>query len=172
EERAQERRKRDEQTAGPPQPVLQVRLKDGRMEPLDQERLMEDVSAACAGLDGVSADAVMAEVRRNLYDGILLHELGLAQTMAARSLVEREPDYAYVSARLLLNLLKEEALGFVLPQGGPTQKTRMLDYREYFPAFIAKGIDFQILDRELASFDLARLAAALKPERDRQFQFL
>src|SRR6185437_16489081 len=125
EERAQERRKRDEQTAGPPQPVLQVRLKDGRMEPLDQERLLEDVSAACAGLDGVSADAVMAEVRRNLYDGILLHELGLAQTMAARSLVEREPNYAYVSARLLLNILRDEALALVLQIGRASCRERV-----------------------------------------------
>ncbi|MEO6911162.1 MAG: ribonucleoside-diphosphate reductase subunit alpha, partial [Edaphobacter sp.] len=128
---------------------------------------------ACSGLDGVSAEMVVAEVRRNLYDGILVSEIGLAQTMAARALVERDPNYAYVSARLLLNILKEEALGFVLPQGrGATQKTRALDYREYFPAFVALGVDLQILDRELASFDLSRLAAALKPERDRQFQFL
>ena len=57
----------------------------------------------------------MAEVRRNLYDGIQLHEVGLAQTMAARALVEQEPNYAYVSARLLLNNLRDEALAFVLP---------------------------------------------------------
>ena len=57
----------------------------------------------------------MIEVRRNLYDGIQLHEVGLAQTMAARALVEQEPNYAYVSARLLLNNLRDEALAFVLP---------------------------------------------------------
>ena len=61
-----------------------------------------------SGLDGVSPDAVMLEVRRNLYDGILEHEVGLAQTMAARSLVEQEPNYAFVSARLLLNILRDE----------------------------------------------------------------
>ena len=56
------------------------------------------------------------EVRRNLYDGIQLHELGLAQTMAARTLVEQEPNYAYVSARLLLNILRDEALAFLFPR--------------------------------------------------------
>ena len=74
-----------------------------RGEPLDEGRLRQEVEAACAGLDGVSADAVMVEVRRNLYDGILVHEISLAQTMAARSLIEQEPNYAYVSARLLLS---------------------------------------------------------------------
>jgi ribonucleoside-diphosphate reductase alpha chain len=45
-------------------------------------------------------------------------------------------------------------------------------YAEYFPAFVARGIALERLDPELARFDLARLAAALKPERDLQFQFL
>ena len=127
---------------------------------------------ACDGLHGVSPDAVMAEVRRNLYDGILLHEVGLAQTMAARALVEQEPNYAYVSARLLLNNLRDEALAFVLPAAlGSTQKHSDLRYEEYFPEFVRRAIDLQILDKELGNFDLQRLAAALKPERDGNFQF-
>ena len=171
EERAQERRRQQAHTAA--QPRIHVRLRDGRAEPLDEERLSEDISAACAGLDGVSADAVIVEVRRNLYDGILLHELGLAQTMAARSLVEQEPNYAYVSARLLLNILREEALALVLPASSSASQThRQLDYKEYFPEYVRRGIEFQMLDRELGTFDLARLAEVLKPDRDRNFQFL
>jgi ribonucleoside-diphosphate reductase alpha chain len=123
EERAQERRRREEQNTPAIQSKLHVRLKAGRLEPLDEMRLEQEVAAACQGLSGVSSGAVMTEVRRNLYDGILLHELGLAQTMAARTLVEQEPNYAYVSARLLLNNLRDEALTFVLPGSvGSTQK--------------------------------------------------
>ena len=173
EERAQERRKRDEQQPTISQPHLHVRFKDGRTEPLDEKRLKQEIASACEGLDGVSAPAVLAEVHRNLYDGIQLHEVGLAQTMAARSLVEQEPNYAYVSARLLLNNLREEALAFVLP--GVASSSRQyndLRYEEYFPEFIRRGIDLEILDKELEAFDLAQLAAALKPERDRNFQFL
>jgi ribonucleoside-diphosphate reductase alpha chain len=172
EERAQKRREAEEQglTA---KPRLNVKLKDGRTEPLDELRLQQDVTAACAGLDGVTVEAVMAEVRRNIYDGILLHEVGLAQTMAARSLVEIEPNYAYVSARLLLNILREEALGLVLPGSvSNSQKHTHLRYAEYFPEFIRVGIENELLDKELANFDLARLSAALKPERDGIFQFL
>jgi ribonucleoside-diphosphate reductase alpha chain len=172
EERAQERRRLEEQTPAS-QPQLHVRLKNGEVEPLDELRLLQDVSAACGGLDGVSADEVMTEVRRNLYDGILLHELGLAQTMAARSLVEKEPNYTYVSARLLLNILREEALALVLPNAiSSTQSHSKLDYTEYFPEFIRCSIEFQMLDAELGKFDLDRLASALKPERDRNLQFL
>ena len=173
EERAQERRKREERQTSPSLPQLHVRFKDGRTEPLDETRLQQEIAAFCQGLDGVSAEAVMAEVRRNLYDGIQLHEVGLAQTMAARSLVEQEPNYAYVSARLLLNNLREEALAFVLPGTVSTsQKHSDLRYEEYFPEFIRRAIDHEILDKELGNFDLGRLAAALKPERDKNFQFL
>lgn len=171
EERTQERRKRIDQSLS--QPKLHVRLKDNRLEPLDETRLHQEVTDACAGLDGVSAEAVMIEVRRNLYDGIMLHEIGLAQTMAARTLVEQEPNYAYVSARLLLNNLRDEALAFVLPGSVSTsQKHSDLRYEEYFPEFIHRAIDLQILDKELGNFDLTRLAAELKSERDQNFQFL
>ena len=78
-----------------------------------------EIESACKGLDGVSAEAVLAEVRRNLYDGISPRELGLAQTMAARSLVEQEPNYSFVSARLLLEQLREEAVAFVIPLASP-----------------------------------------------------
>ncbi len=173
EERAQQRRKREEQQPTLSQARLHVRLKDGRTEPLDEMQLQQEIASACEGLDGVSAEAVMAEVRRNLYDGIQLHEVGLAQTMAARSLVEQEPNYAYVSARLLLNNLREEALAFVLPGTvSALQRYNDLRYEEYFPEFIRRAIELEILDKELGNFDLARIAAALKPERDRNFQFL
>lgn len=173
EERAQERRRREERSPATSQPQLHVRLKDGRSELLDEARLFQDVSAACAGLDGVSAETIMVEVRRNLYDGILLHELGLAQTMAARSLVEQDPNYAFVSARLLLNILCEEALGLVLPGTVSSSQSRSnLNYKDYFPEFVRLGIELQMLDRELGNFDVNRLASALKPERDRNFQFL
>ena len=92
-------------------------------------------------LHGVSADAVMSEVRRNLYDGILEHEVGLAQTMAARSLVEQEPNYAFVSARLLLNILRDEALAFLMPQAvEPMRQSDIIDYSSTSPIYIRKAI--------------------------------
>jgi ribonucleoside-diphosphate reductase alpha chain len=173
EERTRERRRREERSPPSVQPQLNVRLEDGRLESLDEPRLEQEIAAACQGLHGVSPDAVMTEVRRNLYDGIQLQEVGLAQTMAARALVEKEPNYAHVSARLLLNNLRDEALAFVLP-GAVTASRRHSDlrYEEYFPEFVRKAIALEILDKELGNFDLHRLAIALKPERDGNFQFL
>ncbi|MBR1237918.1 ribonucleoside-diphosphate reductase subunit alpha [Bradyrhizobium sp. AUGA SZCCT0182] len=154
-------------------PVLHVTLANGTKVPLDTGRLALIVGEACAGLDGVDAAPVIAETQRNIYDGISQDELALASVMAARTLVEQEPNYAYVSARLLLDKLRTEVLSYV--QGVPTnasQADMAGRYGEYFPAYIKTGIKAELLDPDLARFDLKKIAAALKPERDLAFQFL
>ncbi|MBR1143275.1 ribonucleoside-diphosphate reductase subunit alpha [Bradyrhizobium sp. AUGA SZCCT0431] len=154
-------------------PVLHVTLANGTKVPLDTARLALIVGEACAGVDGVDAAPVIAETQRNIYDGISQGELALASVMAARTLVEQEPNYAYVSARLLLDKLRTEVLSYV--QGVPTnasQADMAGRYGEYFPAYIKTGIKAELLDPDLARFDLKKIAAALKPERDLAFQFL
>jgi ribonucleoside-diphosphate reductase alpha chain len=174
EERARERAKAAE-AALPQQPErrLTVSVKDGTRIPLDVMRLDAVIREACDGLDGVSADAILAETQRNLYDGISLDELALAPILAARTLIETEPNYAKASARLLLDKLRREALTFV--SGRPWQATQAemgATYAEYFHLYVKTGIANELLDPELGRFDVARLAAALKPERDLQFDYL
>jgi ribonucleoside-diphosphate reductase alpha chain len=173
EDRAQ--RRRTQHVAGPHPAALNfsVKLPSGKTEPLDEKNILETINEACRGLDGVFAADVMTEVRRNVYDGIQLHELGLSQTMAARTLVEKDPNYAFVSARLLLNNLRAEAIGFILPSNALTTQSQIaVTYAEYFPEYVRRAIDMGFLDKELANFDIAKLATALRPERDGLFQFL
>lgn len=172
-ERAQERAKAAANDAVPAGPTFAVTHLDGTKQPLDEVRLARIIDEACKALEGVQPELVLNETQRNLYDGITLDELSLAPILAARTLVETEPNYAFVTARLLLDKLRREALSFVF--GRPEQATQaeiMTRYAEYFPAYIKTGIAADILDPELARFDLARIAAALKPERDLQFQYL
>lgn len=174
EERARERAgKNAAATATPAQPLLHLTLASGARVPLDTGRLTRLIEEACAGLEGVDAAPVLSETRRNLYDGISQEELALAAIMAARTLVEQEPNYAYVSARLLLDKLRTEVLSFV--HGAPTDATQAdmaTRYADYFPAYIKTGIAAELISPELGRFDLAKIAAALKPERDLLFQFL
>src|SRR6185369_15434464 len=173
EERTRQRAGQEAATQPSGEPSLRVTLASGVQVPLDIARLTLIIDEAFAGLEGVSAAAVLTETQRNLYDGIGEGELALASVMAARTLVEQEPDYAYVSARLLLDKLRTEVLSFVL--GAPTsasQADMAVRYSEYFPAYIKTGIKAELLDPDLARFDLKKLAAALKPERDLAFQFL
>ncbi len=153
--------------------VLHVTLTDGHRQPLDEGRLRTITNEACAGLSGVDAEQVLQETLRNLFDGIMENELGPALAMSARALIEREPDYSYVSARLLLDSLRREALTFVT--GGTDSATpgEMAErYGDYFRVYIQRAVQLELLDEELARYDLARLGAALKPDRDQQFTYL
>ncbi|GAA3464240.1 ribonucleoside-diphosphate reductase subunit alpha [Saccharothrix longispora] len=150
---------------------FRVKDVDGELVPLDWDRVGVVVGEACADLADTSAGAVLAEVRRILYDGITVDELAVALVMAARALVETEPDYSYVAARLLLDQLRREVLTRVA--GRPAEATGgQMSYADHFPAYVRLGIELDRLDPELAEFDVERLAAAIRPERDGKFDFL
>jgi len=170
-ERAEEAAKKPKLVT--PEPGLSMRDVEGNTIPLDFARLETVIAEACEGLEGTSASLVLKEARRNLYDGITQDELALAPILAARTLVESEPNYAQVSARLLLDKLRREALSYVFrrPEQA-TQADMAARYAEYFPDYIKTGIEADMLDPELDRFDLGRIAAAIRPERDMQFQYL
>ncbi|GAA3738478.1 ribonucleoside-diphosphate reductase subunit alpha [Salinactinospora qingdaonensis] len=131
------------------------------------------IEESCAGVAGVSAETVIAEAHRTLYPGISPDELELALIMAARTFVEAEPGYSYVSARLLLDRLRREALTFLaggFDEAGHAEMARR--YPAYFADYVARGIELEQLSPELATFDLDRIGAALRPERDRNFTLL
>ncbi len=156
------------------EPVLHVREADGSLQPLDLAAWRREIDAACQGLDGASADEVLGHARQNLYDGLSRQDLATAGVMAARALIDREPDYSFVSARLLLSALAVEVLARVMGPGAAAVTLPDLPgaYPKYFPRYVAAGIEAGLLDPELATFDLDRLAAALRPDRDRLFRLL
>ncbi|PRY00903.1 ribonucleoside-diphosphate reductase subunit alpha [Allonocardiopsis opalescens] len=167
-------RHRTESAAAPSAvPGISVRRPDGGLMPLDTDRLALVIGEACAGLDAVEPRRVLDAVLRDLYDGVRVDELELALVMAARTLVEVEPEYSQVSARLLLDKLRREALGFVHGGFDQAAQAEMAErYPAYFAAYVRRGIELEQLDPELAAFDLDRVAAALRPERDLSFTFL
>ncbi|WP_233576448.1 ribonucleoside-diphosphate reductase subunit alpha [Saccharopolyspora rhizosphaerae] len=141
--------------------------------PLTGGRVSTVVEQACAGLPDVDPSAVLSEVERNIYPGIDDAELGEALVMSARTLVESEPNYARVTARLLLDKLRGEALSYLAGTPQQADQDQMRDrYAAYFADYVHRGIEVGRLDPELARFDLPRLGAALLAERDLAFDFL
>ncbi len=166
ERRAQERA-RQTASAQPAAPVLHV-LQKGELVPLDQPALEALLNQACANLDpAVQSAPILAETLRNLYDGVPVEEVYKAAILAARTLIEREPDYSHATARLLLHTIAAEVLGEAVDL--PTLASR---YAGNFPDFIRQGVAGELLDERLLQFDLARLGAALQPERDLRFDYL
>ncbi|MCC9646911.1 ribonucleoside-diphosphate reductase subunit alpha [Rubrivivax sp. JA1029] len=166
ERRAQERSR---QAAAPKPAAPELHVVDGGQRlPLDLDALRSLVEQACAGLgEDVRAEPILAETRRNLYDGVPLDEVYKAAILASRTLIEKDPAYTRATARLLLHTIRREILGAdVRPEAMAAR------YAEYFPAYVHQGVQAELLDEELQRFDLARLGAALKPERDLQFDYL
>ncbi|HEY0663107.1 MAG TPA: ATP cone domain-containing protein, partial [Thiobacillaceae bacterium] len=164
EKRAQERAA--QKAAGVPDIQLHV-IEDGQRKPLDTARLAALVTDACAGLENVRAEPIMQTVLRDLYDGVPMAEVEKALVLAARSMIEQDPAYAFVTARLLLNSIRHEVLGEAVTQAQMGER-----YAEYFPAFIKKGSDAELLDERLMQYDLDKLGKALDASRDLNFQYL
>ncbi|MBM4204861.1 MAG: ribonucleoside-diphosphate reductase subunit alpha [Gammaproteobacteria bacterium] len=174
---------REEKAAGhKAAPVLSIHvtLDDGSRQPLDIERLRTLVWEACEGLSDVDPERIISDSLKNMYDGIAQRDVATSTLITARTLVEEEPNYTFVTARLLMDDLRTEALSFL---GVHREFAREGDFcatqgqmAEVYPhalnAFVRKGIDLELLAPELAAFDLDILGAALKPERDQQFTYL
>jgi ribonucleoside-diphosphate reductase alpha chain len=162
--RAQEKSAREAQAGGVPVNVVE----SGERRPLDLEALKRLLTSACVGLEGsAAADVILDATLRDLYDGVPMDEVRKSAIMAARAMIEKDPAYSYVTARLLLNTIRLEVLGE--EAGQADMETR---YAAYFQQFIERGIAAELLDPELASFDLERLGKALVANRDLQFGYL
>jgi len=151
----------------PAAPTLHV-IDGGKRVALDVKYLQNLIENACAGLGAdVKPDPILAETMRNLYDGVPMEEVYKASILASRTLLEKDPDYTYATARLLMHTIAKEVLGKEVSQAQMAE-----EYVNNFPLFIKKGVDNSLLDEKLRQFDLSRLAQALKPERDLQFDFI
>ena len=143
-------------------------VEDGVKRTLDVARLSELITAACEGLGkSVEPQLILQETLKNLYDGVPMEEVRKSAILAARSMLEKEPAYSYVTARLLLNTIRREVLG---EEVFPSEMKKR--YAEYFPQFVKRGIEAELLDPKLATFDLKKLGKALDASRDNQFGYL
>lgn len=152
--------------------LIHVQMHDGSKKPLDLARLIQLVKDACADLSDVAPDVIIKDTLRSLFDGISISEVGKALQLSARTLIEKEPNYSYVAARLLLDDLRSEALTFLGLQASASQAEISTLYSTCLQHFINKGVELELLDAKLKTFDLAKLGQALKAERDLQFNYL
>ncbi|MGV8804053.1 MAG: ribonucleoside-diphosphate reductase subunit alpha [Polaromonas sp.] len=163
----QERARQQQAQTAPATPQLHV-MDGGKKVALDLANLRALIEASCADLGtDVKPEPIVQETLRNLYDGVPIDEVYKASILAARTLIEKDPDYTYATARLLMHTIRREVLGEEVNHAQMTTR-----YASYFPEFIAKGVENELLDEKLQQFDLARLGAALKPERDLKFDYL
>ncbi|MFO0233477.1 MAG: ribonucleoside-diphosphate reductase subunit alpha, partial [Burkholderiales bacterium] len=170
EKRSQERAAKQAQAAAAGEPIgPRIGVLDGGVvRPLDEAQLRSLIESACFGLgDTVDPQHVLAETVKNLYDGIPIEEVHKSAILSARALIETDPAYSQVAARLLLHTVRREVLGEEVSAEAMAER-----YAEYFPRFVKRGVEADLLDPKLEQFDLHRLGQALVAQRDGQFTYL
>jgi len=146
-----------------------VKVMDNGVEKLlDMAALRTVLEAACEGLgDQVTASPIITETIKNLYDGVPMAQVYDSAILASRTLIEKDPAYSQVTARILMHVIRKEILGREVLQGD-----MQAEYSTYFAKYINEGISAELLDPRMREFDLPRLAAALNASRDLQFNYL
>ncbi|ESK56234.1 ribonucleoside-diphosphate reductase subunit alpha [Acinetobacter tjernbergiae] len=154
-----------QQTGANHHPTLQITDAKGQLQPLDLDALTTTIEIASEGLEGIDVQAIVDETVKNLYNGVKESDIATTMMMATRTRIEQEPNYTYVTARLLSNELVSTGLEFL----GLSTDTLENDALE---TFLKKGIELDLLSADLLNFDLAKLAVAIQPERSNQFTYL
>ena len=152
------------------QPIVETALTmivKGQRVPLDMVRLAELIAESAAGLKEVEPAKILESLVKDLYDGVPEDEVYKSAILSARSMIEQDPAYSLVTARLLLHTIRHEVLG-----DEATHAEMAVRYATYFPNFIKKGIDADLLDKRLGEFDMARMGKALVADRDLKFGYL
>jgi ribonucleoside-diphosphate reductase alpha chain len=148
--------------------VFHVTTKDSQPRTISEEEIRNKIAFASKGFESIiDVEELTQATIHNFYEGILEEEVDKAMVLAARAMVEKDPCYAEISARLLLDIVYREALGISIMD--PSLQKR---HKEYFPNYIRRGISLGRLSNDLLDFDLKQLQEALDIQRDYQFKYL
>ena len=172
--RADHARIREQKTeeAKPSQAAIIITLDNGERGPLDTQRLQTVISEACEGLEDVSAEDIYQETLKNLYPGVKMEDVRTSLVMTARTMVEKDPNYSFVTARLLMDTIRAEALGFLGIAESATQSEMHYRYAATLKPYIEKGVELGLISPHLLEYDLGILGEALQADRDMQFTYL
>ena len=151
---------------------ITITLDNGEEDALDIKHLEVMVAEACEGLEGTNAKHIIDEANKNLYDGVTEEDARTSLVMTSRTLVEQEPNYTYVTARILLDNIRTEALTYL----GMQKKATLQEMDDLYPQalrnFLAKGVENEILNPELLEMDIEKLGKAIHATRDADFTYL
>ncbi|MES2663821.1 MAG: ribonucleoside-diphosphate reductase subunit alpha [Pseudomonadota bacterium] len=172
EERSKQRTALAKATQDSDLPQYNVTLEDGSTAPLDYQRMQTLIAEACDGLDDVDAAKLFRQSLRNFYQGVDIRDVTASLVMTSRTLIEQEPNYSFVSARLLMDNIRREGLSFLGLASSVTHKEMSHWYPIALPAYFEKAIELDLIDPKLREFNLEKLGAEIRPERDLKFTYL
>lgn len=141
------------------QTSMQVKKRNGSLEPMDVNKIIRAINRCCTGLTDVDALRVATKTISGLYDGASTKELDQLSIQTAASLTAEEPQYAKLAARLLSTFIEKE----VENQGIHS-----------FSQSVERGHSLGLLNERLLKFvkkNARKLDDAIRPERDSEFEY-
>ena len=146
---------------------IKVKKRNGRLEPFNVEKINASAQRACENIEDVSASEIVLDAQLQLFDKITTREIDQALILSAREKIEKEPNYSYAAAGLLLNTLYKE----VFKESADSDAFK-LQYRKSFIQNIKKLVKENRIDERLLEFDLLKLSESLRIRRDKNLKYL
>ncbi|HQW29352.1 MAG TPA: ribonucleoside-diphosphate reductase subunit alpha, partial [Verrucomicrobiales bacterium] len=151
--------------------MIVLKRADGSSELWDGVDLRRRVEFALTGLDlCLSQDEIEHELRRAFFNEMTESDLRKTVILNAKSLIERDGDFARFSARILLTYVYEEVLDWNITRDGVSQLAAF--HRRAFRANLVRGVEIERLSPRLLDYNLDRLADAINPTSDLDFDYL
>jgi ribonucleoside-diphosphate reductase alpha chain len=150
----------------PAQTSLSLVNQDGAQQVVSEQHIRDIFVEYAGGLEAINVDLLVSRCLSELHDGMKATDLDTAVTFAARSNIELDPEYSQLAARLGMRSLYQEVFG-------KTERRHFhAAYRKAFIDNLHVMVRDGRLDKKILEFDLERIAAAVKPERDNLFEYL
>lgn len=146
---------------------IKVKKRNGRLEDFEVDKINASAQRACENIKDVSPSEIVLDAQLQLYDKITSAEIDQALIFSAREKIEKEPNYSFAAAKLLLNCLYKEVF-----KEGVDSDTFELQYRKSFVQNIKKMASKSVLNEKILEFDLKMLSESLVIDRDDKFKYL
>ncbi len=147
--------------------LLKVLKRSGVSDVFDIHKLEYILDRAAFDLKGVDKNNILNEFKKNIFDGISTNDISKALVMAAKSYIERDPDYSFLAARLLLTSVYKEVFQVKISSDNFNKI-----YLEKFEEYVRKGVEAKRLSSVLLDYDFKKISNALKVDRDNLLNYL
>ncbi len=151
--------------------LIMVSRRDGENILWDGSELKKRIQFATIGLDLIlDAQQIERELRRSLATEVSEDILKNTIILNARTLIERDADFAKFAARIMLSYIYEEVLDWKIARDGIEGLREA--HRTAFKHYLRTGVTIERLSPKLLGYDLDLLADAIDPSADMDFDFL
>jgi ribonucleoside-diphosphate reductase alpha chain len=146
---------------------LMIKSANGREEAYDEARVRANLMRAVKGYEDVfDVEGVMGQLKYELYEGMTTDEVKRALIAVVRSMIERDPAYSRVAARLHLYRLYGEVFGSF------KEETLFDEHVRVFTRNLHRLVEEGNLDPRMSEYDVEKMARGMQIENDQLFEYM